>query len=494
MKSVFIIVCVCMFIVTGGWAKEPPVSEDTEACLECHYTVYPGILEDWKKSRMSRVTPNEALKKPPIERRISVDKIPDSLGKTVVGCAECHTLNAAKHTDSFDHNGYQIHVVVSPEDCATCHPTERKEYDQNLMAHAYGNLMNNAVYQSLTESVNDTPVFSKGNLAYHRANGKTDADSCLFCHGTQVKKTGTVNKETDFGEMSFPILSGWPNQGVGRINPDGSKGCCTACHPRHRFDIAMARKPYTCSECHKGPDVPAYPAYAVSKHGNIFASRSDTGSWNFEAVPWTVGKDFKAPTCAVCHVSLLISDDGVTLAKRTHRMNDRIYQRLFGLVYAHPHPISADTTVIRNSAGLPLPTDLTGEPATTYLIHRDEQEKRKKTLQQVCLACHSAGWVQGHFARLENTIRTTNAATLAATRMLLYAWDKGIAHGPAAKDSIFNETIEKMWVEQWLFYANSTRIASAMAGADYGVFANGRWYLSKNIQKMQDWIKLMETK
>jgi hypothetical protein len=27
-----------------------------------------------------------------------------------------------------------------------------------------------------------------------------------------------------------------------------------------------------------------------------------------------------------------------------------------------------------------------------------------------------------------------------------------------------------------------------MGGADYGVFANGRWELSHNIQKMKDWL------
>jgi hydroxylamine dehydrogenase len=61
----------------------------------------------------------------------------------------------------------------------------------------------------------------------------------------------------------------------------------------------------------------------------------------------------------------------------------------------------------------------------------------------------------------------------------------------AQKDSPFNEYIEKKWVEQWLFYANSTRFASAMAGADYGVFAEGRWYLSKNIQEMLDHLKIL---
>jgi hypothetical protein len=76
--------------------------------------------------------------------------------------------------------------------------------------------------------------------------------------------------------------------------------------------------------------------------------------------------------------------------------------------------------------------------------------------------------------------------TLTATKMMLTAWEKGVAQGLPENDSIFNEALEKKWVEQWLFFANSTRFASAMAGADYGVFANGRWYLSKNIQEMAD--------
>jgi hydroxylamine dehydrogenase len=472
----------------GVWAQGPRLSDDTQACLECHETVYPGSVENWRKGRMARITPAEAAERPPVQRRVSFDRIPDHLTNVAVGCAECHTLNAGKHADSFDHNGYEIHVVVTPEDCATCHPVERREYDQNLMAHAYGNLKNNTLYQDLTASVNDIQSFSKGGISYAKANDATEADSCFFCHGTHVKREGTVEKETDFGEMSFPVLSGWPNQGVGRINPDGSKGACTACHPRHQFSIAVARKPYTCSECHKGPDVPAYSVYSVSKHGNIFSSLGTSSSWDFDAVPWTVGNDFSAPTCAGCHISLLVTPDGTDVAKRTHRMNDRLDQRLFGLVYAHPHPVSPDTTVIRNKAGLPLPTELTGEPASAYLIDKEEQQRRRETMERVCLACHSSGWVKGHFERLENTIRTTNAMTLTATKILLSAWEKGVARGPAQKDSIFNEAIEKMWVEQWLFYANSTRLASAMAGADYGVFANGRWYLSKNIQEMVDWV------
>jgi hydroxylamine dehydrogenase len=248
----------------------------------------------------------------------------------------------------------------------------------------------------------------------------------------------------------------------------------------------MARKPYTCSQCHKGPDVPAFKVYEVSKHGNIYTSLGDR--WNYEEVPWKIGGNITAPTCATCHVSLLVSDEGEVVAKRTHQMNDRLAWRLFGLIYAHPHPKSPDTTLIKNKAGLPLPTELTGEPVVEYLIDGKEQKARRATMEKVCLSCHSRSWVDGHFTRLENTIQETNEMTLTPTRVLLGAWEKGAAKGPSDKDSLFNEALEKKWVEQWLFYANSTRFSSAMVGADYGVFANGRWYMSKNIQEMVDWL------
>jgi len=378
--------------------------------------------------------------------------------------------------------------VVTPEDCATCHPDEVDQYGRNLMSQAYGNLMNNPVHVSLARSINGVQSFDGGQMQVADPDALTEADACLHCHGTKVEVKGTETRDTILGEMEFPVLTGWPNQGVGRINPDGSKGSCASCHARHRFSIEMARKPHTCSECHKGPDVPAYQVYSVSKHGNIFSTHQD--EWDFEAVPWTIGKDFTAPTCATCHVSLLVDESGDVVAERTHQMNDRLPTRLFG-IYAHPHPIKPDTSLIRNKAGLPLPVELTGEPASPFLIGADEQAVRRSRMQQVCLSCHSKPWVEGHFARLDRTLETTNQMTLTATRILLEAWDRGLAAGPDDGDSLFNEVIEKKWVEQWLFYANSTRFASAMAGADYGVFANGRWHMSRNVREMAEWLELM---
>ncbi|NDY41947.1 hydroxylamine oxidase [Dissulfurirhabdus thermomarina] len=477
---------VAVIPAAGAAAAAPEVSEATEECLSCHAVATPGIVADWKASRHAATTPMAALERPALERRVSADQVPPGLRMTVVGCAECHTANPDAHADTFDHNGYRVHVVVTPADCAACHPEERAQYDQNIMSHAYGNLHANPVYHNLVETTDGVQVVTEEGTRLESPDDLTLADSCFSCHGTEVKVAGTRTVETDLGEMDFPILTGWPNQGVGRVNPDGTLGACTSCHPRHGFSIEVARKPYTCGQCHKGPDVPAYKVYQVSKHGNLFASVGK--EWNFSAVPWVVGRDFTAPTCATCHASLVVTDEGEVVARRSHRMNDRIGWRIFGLVYAHAHPKSPDTTVIRNRAGLPLPTELTGEPAAAFLIDKDEQARRRAAMQAVCRACHSRGWVEGHYARFDRAIETTNAMTLAATRILLRAWDEGAAKGLEQKDSIFNEAIEKMWVEQWLFYGNSVRFAAAMGGADYGVFANGRWVQAKNLQAMKDWL------
>ncbi|MFH0825766.1 MAG: multiheme c-type cytochrome [Pseudomonadota bacterium] len=465
----------------GTTAAEPAVSDLTQDCISCHSIVHPGIVADWQRSRHAAVTPAVALAKPERERRMSAARVPDELAGVVVGCAECHMRNPADHKDTFTHNEQEVHVLVSPKDCAVCHPKETEQFGGNIMSWAHKNLVGNELYRDLKKEVNGVQVMSTFGPAAGDTDDKTEADSCLHCHGTVIEVAGKRTRDTDYGEMEFPVLTGWPNQGVGRHNPDGSQGSCTSCHSRHKFSIEMARKPYTCAQCHKGPDVPAYPAFDVSKHGNLHSSLGR--HWDFDKVPWTVGKDFTAPTCAACHVGELAGADGETIVERTHRMNDRLPWRIIGLVYAHPHPKGPDTSVIRNKEGLPLPTSLSNEPAEEFLIGPEEMARRKETMQKVCLACHSKDWVDGHWARFENTIKTSNEMTATATRLLAQAWEKGVAF---KSPSIFDEPIEKQWVEQWLFFGNSTRFASAMMGADYGVFANGRWYMSKNLKEMSE--------
>lgn len=472
-------------------ASEATVSEDTQECLECHTEFHPGIVQDWRNSRHFKMTPKQALTVDKLARRMSSESVPDNLQNYAVGCAECHTLRAGDHADTFEHNGYDVHVVVSPDDCRVCHKIESTQYNKNVMAFAYENLAGNPLYQDLQQTILGKSEVEKGVVHFRPADDLTRSEACYYCHGTQVKVTSWEIRDTDAGELEFPVINGWPNQGVGRLNPDGSRGACSACHTRHQFSIEMARKPYTCKECHNGPDVPAFKVYSASKHGNIFSAMN--GTWNFTAVPWTVGKDFSAPTCAVCHMSLVKNSQGAVVSQRTHQMNDRLAWRIFGLVYAHPQPKEPETHKIRNKAGLPLPTDFDGTFVQNHLIGSEEQTLRQQAMQNICLDCHSTSWVKSHFERLEHTIETSNAEVQTATELVSEAWKNGYAQGPEQKGSPFDEFIERRWSDIWLLHANNVRFVSAMAGGgDYGVFADGRYHLSNALLEMQSWLKVRD--
>jgi len=476
-----------LFAQTGG-KKGPPVSEETSACLGCHKEYTPGIVEDWLRSRHSKTMPTVAMKKPEIERRISAKKVAPALGKVVVGCYECHSLNPDKHKDNFEHMGFKINVIVSPNDCATCHPVEVTEFSGSKKAHAVGNLAKNPVYRTLVETVISKKAVKEGKIVPLDASDFTRMETCFGCHGTEVKVAGMQEIETKMGSIEVPNLTQWPNQGTGRINPDGSFGACSACHARHEFSIEVARKPYTCAQCHLEPDVPAWNVYHESKHGNIYASKSQ--KWDFTAVPWKVGKDFQVPTCASCHNSLISTPDGKVVSQRSHDFGARLWVRLFGLIYSHPQPKGGDTSVLRNKEGLPLPATFAGEIATEGLLDREEQVKRRKLMSEVCHSCHSTSWVNRHFEKLDNTIKEVDSLTLASTLLLLEAWNHRLAEGLPHGKNPFDETIEQMWIRQWLFYANSVKYASAMTGApDYAAFKNGWWNLTENLQHMRDWIE-----
>ena len=465
----------------GAEGDSSKISSQTQACIGCHKTYTPGIVEDWLTSRHSKTLPSDAVKKPLLQRRVSADNIPEGLSGYVVGCYECHSLNAEKHKDNFQHMGYKINVVVTPNDCNICHPVEVKQYSESKKAHAIKNLMENPVYHTLVETVDGVKRVENGKIVSYKPTDDTLRETCLGCHGTKVGVKGMKKVFTKMGEITVPDLTNWPNQGVGRENPDGSLGACTACHARHTFSIEVARKPYTCGQCHLDPDVPAYNVYKASKHGNLFSS--DYHTWNFDNVPWIIGKDFKAPTCATCHVSLLVSPDGSLVASRSHDFGSRLWVRLFGLIYSVPQPQTGDTTVIRNKDGLPLPSAFTGEPAYEYLLSREEQDNRFDKMKKVCVSCHSTNWTSGHFEKLDTTIKETNEMTLAATKLMVEAWEKGIED----KTNPFDEPIEQMWIKQWLFYSNSIRYASAMTGAqDYAAFKLGWWELTNNLMMMRD--------
>ena len=79
-------------------------------------------------------------------------------------------------------------------------------------------------------------------MSFEKGVSAAAVNGCWQCHGTEIKihADGKLDAAT------------WPNTGIGRINPDGSEGSCTACHSRHEFSAAQARNPENCGKCTHG--------------------------------------------------------------------------------------------------------------------------------------------------------------------------------------------------------------------------------------------------
>ena len=473
------VLCVVWLAAPGLAQAEPGLSSDSETCVSCHEVANPGLVADWRSSRHARRSVSQGLAEQPLARRVSVAEVPEGLADHVVGCLECHGQHPDRHADTFEHYGYQVHTVVTPQDCAVCHPQEEEQYGRSKKAHARGNLLQNPVYHGLVQASTRLQSFADGTLTPGESPIEAQSETCLACHGTEIKVVGTRSIETELGEIEVPVLSGWPNQGVGRLNPDGSLGSCSACHARHSFDIKVARSPETCSECHLEPDVPAWEVYRESKHGNLFMAHR--GQQNLDAVPWQPGVDFTSPTCATCHNSLLVNAEGTVLAERNHDFGARLWVRIFGLPYSHPQPATGETYTLRNKAGLPLPVDLDGTPAATGLIDAAEQAKRQQSMERVCSGCHSSSWIGGHFANFDKTVVNSDRMVKASTDLMQHAWQAGLAD-PA---DMFDEPLEQTWTESWLFHATTLRYAAAMCGPDYAAFKSGWWKLQRDLAEMK---------
>lgn len=119
----------------------------------------------------------------------------------------------------------KIAVIVTPNYCARCHKEEVAQFEKSH--HAAAAKFIGSLDNMLGEIVEGGPAAANG---------------CRQCHGSEVKY---------LGDGKFDPAT-WPNSGIGRVNPDGSRGSCAACHGRHSFSSALARQPENCGKCHMG--------------------------------------------------------------------------------------------------------------------------------------------------------------------------------------------------------------------------------------------------
>ncbi len=300
--------------------------------------------------------------------------------------------------------------------------------------------------------------------------------ACMECHGSAVlpaKPNAIQGVDAPYARVDGSpdmVLLGWPNDGVGRINPDGSLGTCAACHTRHTFSIVEARKPHTCGQCHLGYDHPQKEIYEESKHGNIYDSEGE--EWNWVNLPWRPGIDFRAPTCATCHMSTLADKNGKMIVKGTHDFGERLVWEAqakwsFGQTY-YPDPLAHKNGFAKKRPDWKNPLEL----GNAALSSPDNPRGR---MMAICKSCHASDWIYSYFTWYDSINTDYNVTWAYANALLKSAYKMGIQenrNGKVVMDRKVlgddtDEYMEMMYYYIWHHDGRRWRMGAAMMGPDY---------------------------
>ncbi len=368
---------------SGVGVRHVSIPANSKGCVDCHQKESPGIIDHWKGSTHA---------------------------EKGVGCFECHQAHK-DDADSFLHEGQMIATIVTPLDCARCHPKEQQQFAHSHHAKA-GNIL-----ASLDNFLAETVEGSREPFNPHSPTPGMEVDmvdgmasvnvGCKQCHGSKVALQGKDGSSITVDDLqpdengrptnleavrliallddNQPILdaSSWPNTGIGRLNLDGSLGSCSACHSRHDFSPRRARQPENCGKCHLGPDHPQKEIYEESKHG--VAYRDLREQMNLDATHWVLGVDYtQAPTCATCHMSAHSKDPRIT-----HDPGERIS-------WTNRPPISllmdtdAEHRVIKET-----------DPDLRQQLIADRWQDKRNRMKQVCLNCHTKNYVNSFYKQYD---------------------------------------------------------------------------------------------
>ena len=432
----------------AGLAPPPTlVPASSKDCVDCHAKSSPGIVEHWKGSEHS---------------------------KKGVGCTDCHEA-AKDDADAFQHYGQTIATIVTPRDCGRCHVEVAAEFGKSHHAKA-GNIL-----ASLDNLLAETVEGAREPFNPHSptpgrdekdpVNGMASVQSgCRQCHGGKVAlkakdgKLVTVDelkpsddgRATDSAAMASilrdangkPQLdpSGWPNTGIGRLNLDGSRGACSACHSRHDFSPRRARQPENCGKCHLGPDHPQKEIYEESKHGVAFRDLRE--QMKLDGETWILGKDYsQAPTCATCHMSGNSRNGG----RVTHDPGERIS-------WTNRPPVSLVMDTDKEHRVV-----MEKDPEKRRGMIADGWQNKRSRMKEVCSHCHGDDFVNGFYKQYDDLVVLFNEKFAKPGQKIM---DAMTTEGLLTKKQ-FDEPIEWTWYYLWHHEGRRARHGASMMAPDY---------------------------
>jgi len=436
-------------VEAGLGPKHISVPASSQRCVDCHQQGNPGVVAQWRDSTHA---------------------------EKGVGCYECHRAEESD-ADAWRHEGYLIAAVVTPRDCARCHDQVAQEFERSHHAAA-GNILA-SLDNFLAEVVEgarlpfDPHSKTPGRGDIVKVNGMASVSlGCMQCHGSKIALTGTdgtkltcddfkpdqTGKPTNLAAVAKiaknkdgkPLLDtgSWPNTGIGRLNLDGSRGSCSACHSRHDFSPRRARQPESCGKCHLGPDHPQKEIYEESKHG--IAYRDLREKMGLDSKSWILGKDYtQAPTCATCHMSGHSKNGG----RITHDVGERIS-------WTNRPPIS-----------LVLDTDVNGKTVTEAdpdkrraLIGKGNSAAEKRDrMKEVCANCHTGDYVTSFYKQYDDLIVLFNEKFAKPGKMIV----EELRKQKIISTRDFDDEIEWTWYYLWHHEGRRARHGASMMAPDY---------------------------
>lgn len=432
---------------------EPVITRNNKGCVECHTESSPALVMEWDISRHAQVG---------------------------VGCVECHQAEK-DDIDAWKHEGVYVSALVTPKDCGNCHAKQLGEFAGSHHAKA-GEILA-SLDNVLAEKVAGTP----DNIA-DAVNG------CWQCHGSIIRferdeagnivRTGTENK---------PVIDPdtWPNSGMGRLNPDGSKGSCHACHSRHAFQAKLSRSPENCGKCHLGPDHPQKEIYDESKHGIAFYANRERMALDQDG-EWVLGRDYSAaPTCATCHISSYMTPQG-TVEGNTHNVGERISWTLRPIVstklnliiyedgYNEDYPEGRELPSVGDTV-VTLERVVENEQLVSIEVPRKVAqvitwEQRRENMKGACLNCHNNTYVDNFYKQFDDLVVLYNEKFAKPAKQFM---DELTEDGVLKKEAPFEHEVQWVFWELWHHEGRRARHGASMMGPDYTHW-HGMYEVSKH--------------
>jgi hypothetical protein len=445
---------------------EPPaiVTGSNQACVTCHQQHSASLVMQWEDSRHAKVG---------------------------IGCLDCHRA-AEGEPDAWRHEGQWVSALVTPRDCGACHAKEQQEFARSHHAKA------GEILASLDNVLAERAAGMPGNNA-DAVNG------CLQCHGSIIDfERDGEGRILRTGAEKRPVIDPdtWPNSGMGRINPDGSKGSCHACHSRHTFDAKLSRAPENCGKCHMGPDHPQIENYNESKHGIAFHANRDDMALDKDG-SWILGRDYSAaPTCATCHISGYLAASGEVVGN-SHDVGERISWTLRPVVSTKIHLVRFEDGYQENwpdTRPLPAPGDavessehhaedgqLVATPVTRRVRDVVTWEERRSAMKGVCLSCHNHTYVDNFYKQFDDLVVLYNEKFAKPAQAIM---DDLTSEGLLDPKTPFAEPVQWTFYELWHHEGRRARHGASMMGPDYthwhGMYEVAKHFYEKFLPQVEE--------